>query len=85
MGNAAWSTDDRFGFDGPAAGGNLAVAATPSTPASSSLAPQQNAARALIDPKGSAIFWVAGAAVLGLAMVSGQLAVSAKVKARGGK
>jgi hypothetical protein len=83
--NTIWNSDDHFGFEGPAAGGNLAAAATPAAPAASSLQPQQNAARALVDPKGSAIFWLALFAVLGLAMVSGQLAVSAKVRARGGK
>lgn len=80
-----WNSDDAFGFAQASAGGNLATAPTPAAPASSSVQPASNAAKALVDPKGSAIFWVAAAAVLGLAMVSGQLAVSAKVKARGGK
>ena len=80
-----WNSDSHFGFADEAAGGNLAVAATPATPATSTLKPHDNAAKALIDPRGSAIFWVAVAAALGLAMVSGQLAVSAKVKTRAGK
>lgn len=80
-----WNSDDHFGFAGESAGGNIATAPTPAQPATSTLKPPENAARALIDPKGSAIFWVAAFAVLGLAMVSGQLKVSAAVKARGGK
>lgn len=81
----SWDSDSAFGFDGPSAGGNLATAPTPTAPASSPLQPAPNAARAMVDPRGSAIFWIALAAALGLAMVSGQLAVSAKVRARGGK
>lgn len=80
-----WNSDDHFGFVQESAGGNIATAPTPATPATSTLQPPDSAARALIDPRGSAIFWVAVAAVLGLAMVSGQLKVSAAVKARGGK
>lgn len=80
-----WNSDTRFGFDGPAAGGATATAPTTAQPAVSPVQPDQNPARALIDPKGSAIFWIALFAVLGLAMVTGQLAVSAKVRARGGK
>ena len=41
--------------------------------------------KGLLDPRGSAIFWVVVAAVLGLAMVSGQLKVSAALNGRGGK
>lgn len=80
-----WNSDDTFGFAGASAGGATATAPTPAHPATSTIAPASNAARALLDPRGSAIFWVAAAAVLGLAMVSGQLKVSAAVKARGGK
>lgn len=41
--------------------------------------------KGLLNPRGSAIFWVVVAAVLGLAMVSGQLKVSAALNGRGGK
>jgi hypothetical protein len=82
-----WNSDAHFGFEGPSAGGNLgtATAPTPAAPATSTLQPHDNAARALTDPRGSAIFWIAIAAVAGLAMVSGQLKVAANLKARGGK
>lgn len=80
-----WDSDATFGFEGASAGGNIATAPAPGAPATSSLQPPPNALKALTDPRGSAIFWIAIAAILGLAMVSGQLAVSAKVKARGGK
>jgi hypothetical protein len=49
------------------------------------MGPPPNALRALTDWQHSPIFWVAIAAVLGLAMVSGQLAVSARLRARGGR
>jgi hypothetical protein len=39
----------------------------------------------LLDPKGSALFWIGLAAVLGLVLVTGQLKVSAALRARGGK
>lgn len=83
-----WDSDSTFGFEGAAAGGNLGTATTPATPATAKLAPASaggNPFAALIDPRGSAVFWIALAAVLGLAMVSGQLKVSAALKARGGK
>jgi hypothetical protein len=47
--------------------------------------PPMQARRALLDPQGSAIFWVALAAVLGLVLVTGQLKVSAALRARGGR
>lgn len=80
-----WNSDDHFGFDGPAAGGATATAPTPATPATSTLQPHDNAAKALIDPRGSAIFWIAIFAVAGLAMVTGQLRFSGNLRARGGK
>ena len=48
-----------------------------------SMAPPANAGQALLDPRGSAIFWVFGAALLGLVMVTGQFAIAAKVAAGG--
>jgi len=44
--------------------------------------PPRNALRALLDPHGSAIFWVALASVLGLALVTGQVHVEAALGAR---
>lgn len=41
--------------------------------------------RGLLDPKGSPLFWIGLAAVLGLVIVTGQLKVSAALRARGGK
>jgi hypothetical protein len=80
-----WNSDSYFGFDGPASGGDTAVAATPTSGARSTLQPSRNAVQAITDPKGSAIFWIALAAILGLLMVQGQFAVSAKLKSRAGK
>jgi len=39
----------------------------------------------LLDPKGSPLFWIGLAAILGLVIVSGQLKVSAALRARGGR
>lgn len=47
--------------------------------------PPRQAHLALLDPQGSAIFWVALAAILGLVMITGQLKVSALLRARGGR
>ena len=80
-----WDSDSYFGFEGASAGGNTATAPTPNTPATSPVQPAGTAWQAILDPKGSAIFWVALFGVLGLAMVSGQLAISAKVAGRGGR
>jgi hypothetical protein len=42
-------------------------------------------AGSLLDPHGSALFWVAAAAVLGLILVTGQVRVEAALGMRGGK
>ena len=44
-----------------------------------------SASRGLIDPHGSAIFWIGVAAVLGLVLVSGQLRVEAALGGRAGR
>ena len=44
-----------------------------------SLAVPSNPLKALIDPQGSAIFWIALAAVFGLLMVHGQAQISGKL------
>ncbi|HEY2936750.1 MAG TPA: hypothetical protein VGJ25_09120 [Gaiellaceae bacterium] len=38
-------------------------------------APSHNPIKALLDPQGSAIFWIALAALLGLVLVTGQLKI----------
>jgi hypothetical protein len=47
--------------------------------------PPRAAAMALLDPKGSAIFWIAAAAVLGLVLVTGQVKIEAALSGRGGR
>lgn len=45
--------------------------------------PPMSALRALTDPHGSAIFWLAAAALLGLVMVTGQFRIQAALGAGG--
>jgi hypothetical protein len=47
--------------------------------------PPTNPFRALLDPKGSALFWIALASILGLLLVTGQLKVQAALSAQKGK
>lgn len=47
--------------------------------------PPDNPLRALADPQGSAIFWVALAALLGLILVTGELKVQAALGGRAGR
>lgn len=49
------------------------------------LEPPTSALRALTDPKGSAIFWLGAAAVLGLVLVTGQIRVQAALGSRVGR
>ncbi len=49
------------------------------------LQPASPATRAILDPKGSAIFWIAAAALLGLVMVTGQFKVQAALGGRAGR
>jgi hypothetical protein len=49
------------------------------------LAAPPKAHQALLDPKGSAIFWIAAAAVLGLVLISGQVRVEAALGGRAGR
>jgi hypothetical protein len=70
----------------------LESAASPLTPSAPAMAtteathsPPDNPLRALLDPRNSAIFWVALAAIIGLVAVTGQLKVSAALSAKGGK
>jgi hypothetical protein len=48
-------------------------------------APPENPLRALVDPHGSAIFWIALAAILGLILVTGQVRVEAALGGRAGR
>lgn len=59
----------------PQTGAAPAIATTEAT-----LQPSPSPLRALTDPKGSALFWIGLAAILGLVMVTGQLKVSAALK-----
>lgn len=67
---------------------NLLDPGTPAAPAHASteatLLPSEGF-HGLLDPKGSPLFWIGLAAVLGLVLVTGQLKVSAALRARGGK
>jgi hypothetical protein len=47
--------------------------------------PPLNPVKALVDPHGSAIFWVALAAILGLVLVTGQVRVEAALGGRAGR
>lgn len=80
-----WNSDAAFGFKQESAGGNMGVASAPTAVASSALKPHPNAIGALLDPKGSGIFWLALAAILGLAMVTFQLKIGTEIKSRAGK
>jgi len=63
----------------------------PSTPAAPAYATTEatllpsEGAMGLLDPKGSPLFWIGLAAILGLVLVTGQLKVSAALRARGGR
>jgi hypothetical protein len=67
---------------------SLLDAATPAAPAHAStevtLLPSEGL-MGLFDPKGSPLFWIGLAAILGLVLVTGQLKVSAALRARGGR
>lgn len=47
--------------------------------------PAHSAARRVLDPQGSAAFWIFVAAILGLLMASGELRVAAALGGRAGK
>jgi hypothetical protein len=51
----------------------------------SAMNPPANAFAALLDPKGSPIFWIALFAILGLVLVTGQIRVEGAVGSRVGK
>lgn len=58
---------------------------TVATASKSSLEPPRTAVRALADPQGSAIFWIAAAAILGLILITGRLRVEAALGGRAGR
>lgn len=76
----SWDSDDRFGFAGPSSGSDTAVAAAPGFPPTSTLAPSTSAVKALTDPRGSAIFWITAAGILGLGLVSGELSIRERLR-----
>jgi hypothetical protein len=86
-----YSSAEIFGVSGDQLAYNDAM--DPQTPASRAmvaapsrhLSPPLNPARALVDPKGSAIVWVGAAALIGLMMVSGRIAIEAAVGGRVGR
>ncbi len=54
-------------------------------PNSPTVHPPSNALAALLDPRGSAIFWIALFLILGLLLVTGQIKVDAALGSRVGK
>lgn len=78
--------ESKFGVSPEATAQQAAANSAVQTPVHSStegnLTPSPT--RGIVDPN-SAIFWLAVAAVLGLAIVSGELKLSAALKARGGR
>ena len=81
MQTATWDSNTRFGFDDT---GTVPTLAMPS-PVTPNVQPAPNALHALVDPRGSAIFWILAGAILGLVMVQGQLSIAGKLKTRAGK
>lgn len=86
-----WTIDDIFGIGSDELA--RADAADPTTPLRTystsqngpTLAPSSNAFAAMLDPRGSAIFWIALFAILGLVLVTGQIKVEGAVGTRYGK
>lgn len=79
-----WYASDIFG----PSGADLARAdhADPQTPAHRTFAttdvgdePPRNPVQAITDPRGSAIFWIAAAAILGLILVTGEVKLAAAI------
>jgi hypothetical protein len=80
-----WNSDHAFGFSGPSAGAGGAVATAPGLPAVSNTQPSSSAnggsaLKAITDPKGSAIFWITAAAIIGLGLVSGEFAIKERLR-----
>lgn len=83
------TVSETFGVSGP----DLAAAAqadsnsmpSPVATTRSQNQPPSNPLKALIDPTGSAIFWIAAAALLGLILVTGELRLDAKLGGRAGR
>lgn len=77
------TAEETFGISGPDLATEQAADPTlrpsPVTTTRSQAPPPANPLKALLDPTGSAIFWIAIAAVLGLLMVAGQLSIDTKL------
>lgn len=86
-----WGTmDATFGLNPNAlATQSLAHPDTPAAPAIATtevtMQPANSAARRILDPKGSAAFWIFLAAILGLVMMSGELKVAGALGGRVGR
>lgn len=81
------TTEETFGISGAdlASAQQADPQANPSPIATtrSQAAPPANPLKALLDPQGSAIFWLALAAVLGLFLVNAQTSVEGKLRLGG--
>ena len=86
-----WTIDDLFGIDSDTLA--RADAADPTTPLRTyataentpTMSPAPNALAAMLDPKGSPIFWIALFAILGLVLVTGQIRVEGAIGSRVGR
>lgn len=86
-----WTIEDIFGVNSDQLA--HADAADPTTPLRTyatsengpTLSHSPNAFAAMLDPRGSAIFWIALFAILGLVLVTGQIKVEGALGTRYGK
>ena len=78
-----FTAQETFGISGPDLATEQAADPTlrpsPVATTRTQAPPPTNPLKALLDPSGSAIFWIAVAAILGLAMVAGQLSIDTKL------
>jgi hypothetical protein len=79
------SLEDVFGVSPDEIHASDDVSVIPYATTSAQDEPPHQAHLALLDPQGSAVFWVALAAVLGLILVTGQLKISAALRTRAGR
>jgi hypothetical protein len=85
-----WTAQETFGISGDALA--YSMHASPQTPDSPGIATAPQASKepvagagALVDPRGSAGFWIAVAAILGLVLVTGKFKVEAALGGRAGR
>lgn len=83
------TANETFGISGPdlaaASAADSSSATSPIATTRSRNAPPSNPFKALLDPTGSAIFWIGLAALLGLILVTGQARIDLKLGGRAGK